>query len=53
VEGLGDRNPVVEAPGKNEKNRRVEVAFAETKGFSMSSLCESASAPRGAGSVLK
>jgi outer membrane protein OmpA-like peptidoglycan-associated protein len=41
VEGLGDRNPVVDAPGKNEKNRRVEVVFAETKGFSMSSLCES------------
>lgn len=40
VEGLGDRNPVVNTPGKNEKNRRVEVIFSESKGSSMNSLCE-------------
>ena len=40
VEGVGDRNPVVNTPGKNEKNRRVEVIFSESKGSSMNSLCE-------------
>lgn len=40
VEGMGDRNPVVNTPGKNEKNRRVEVIFSESKGSAMNSLCE-------------
>jgi len=40
VAGLGFRHPVVDEKGKNEKNRRVEVIFAETKGSSVTSLCE-------------
>jgi len=40
VEGMGSRSPVVNAPGKNEKNRRVEVIFADTRGAATGSLCE-------------
>jgi outer membrane protein OmpA-like peptidoglycan-associated protein len=45
VEGMGQRSPLENTPGKNERNRRVEVVFAETKGSSMTSLCESPAAP--------
>ncbi len=44
VEGMGFRSPVVNEKGKNEKNRRVEVIFAEAKGSAMTSLCEAPAA---------
>jgi flagellar motor protein MotB len=41
VEGMGFRAPLVDEKGKNEKNRRVEVVFAETQGSTLTTLCES------------